>query len=81
MTSVASERYEFLWIEYSRTASELRSLLERWTAADGRPISDSELVGEREQVISVRNQAWMAKWGEATARLTAKDLNGGGYSL
>ena len=64
---VASERYEFLWIEYSRTASELRRLLERRTAADGRQLSGSELVGECEQVISVQNQAWMAKWGEESA--------------
>ena len=34
----ASERYEFLWIEYSRTASELRRLLDRRSAADGRPL-------------------------------------------
>lgn len=71
-TYVASERYEFLWIEYSRTASELCRLVDRRTAADGRPLSDSELVSECEQVISVQNQAWMAKWGEesgATADL------------
>jgi hypothetical protein len=61
---VASERYEFLWIEYSRTASELRRLLDRRTAPDGRQLPDAELVGECEQVISVQNQAWMAKWGE-----------------
>src|ERR1035441_2976243 len=61
---VASERYEFLWIEYSRHARELRRLHDRRTAADGRPISGSELVAECEQVISVQNQAWMAKWGE-----------------
>jgi hypothetical protein len=67
---IASERYEFLWIEYSRTASELRRLLERRTAADGRPISGSELVGECEQVISVQNQAWMAKWGEESPAST-----------
>lgn len=64
---IAAERYEFLWIEYSRTASELRRLLDRRTAADGRPISGSELVAECEQVISVQNQAWMAKWGEESA--------------
>jgi hypothetical protein len=61
---VASERYEFLWVEYSRTAGELRRLLSRHTGADGRPLSDSELVQECEQVISVQNEAWMAKWGE-----------------
>ncbi len=61
---IAAERYEFLWVEYSRTASELRRLLDRRTAADGRQLSDSELAAECEQVISVQNQAWMAKWGE-----------------
>jgi SMODS and SLOG-associating 2TM effector domain 1/Protein of unknown function (DUF4231) len=61
---IAAERYEFLWIEYTRTASELRRLLSRRTAADGRPLSDRELAAECEQVVSVQNQAWMAKWGE-----------------
>jgi hypothetical protein len=63
---IAAERYEFLWIEYSRTASELRRLLDRRTAADGRPLSDLELIAECDQVISVQNQGWMAKWGEET---------------
>lgn len=61
---VAGERYEFLWIEYSRTASELLRLAERRTAPDGRPLSDPELIAACEQVISVQNQGWMAKWGE-----------------
>lgn len=69
---IASERYEFLWVEYSRTASELRRLLDRHTAADGRPLSDSELVQECEQVISVQNQAWMAKWGEEGSEAGAR---------
>jgi hypothetical protein len=60
----AAERYEFLWIEYSRTASELRRLYSRRTAADGRRLSGLELVTECEDVISVQNQAWMAKWTE-----------------
>jgi SMODS and SLOG-associating 2TM effector domain 1/Protein of unknown function (DUF4231) len=60
----AAERYEFLWIEYSRTARELSRLLDRQTAADGSPLSGVALVNECEQVISVQNQAWMAKWGE-----------------
>jgi hypothetical protein len=60
----ASERYEFLWIEYSRTAGELRRLYDRHTAADGRRLSGLELVTECEDVISVQNQAWMAKWTE-----------------
>lgn len=61
---VASERYEFLWIEYSRTADELRRLLDRRTTADGRELSGMDLVKECEDVISVQNQTWMAKWGE-----------------
>jgi len=61
---IASERYEFLWIEYSRTGSELRRLLDRRTGADGHPLSGMELVKECEDVISVQNQTWMAKWGE-----------------
>jgi hypothetical protein len=60
----ASERYEYLWIEYSRTASELQRLLERRTASNGRPLSDSELIAKCEDVISIQNQGWMAKWGE-----------------
>jgi hypothetical protein len=61
---LAGERYEFLWIEYSRTAGELRRLADRGTAADGRPLFGPELIAACEQVISVQNQAWMAKWGE-----------------
>lgn len=68
---IAAERYEFLWIEYSRTASELRRLLDRHTTADGRPLTDSELAAECEQVISIQNQAWMAKWGEESTDLAA----------
>jgi cell division protein FtsB len=60
----AAERFEYLWIEYSRTASELRRLLDRRTAVDGRRLSDAELVKECEGVISVQNQAWMSQWGE-----------------
>jgi hypothetical protein len=68
----ASERYEFLWIEYSRTASELGRLLDLQTAADGHQLSGMELVKECEQVISVQNEAWMAKWGE---KKSGKDKN------
>ncbi|WP_040776304.1 DUF4231 domain-containing protein [Nocardia pneumoniae] len=60
----AAERYETLWIEYSRTAAELRRLADQRTAADGRPLSPAELIVACENVISVQNQAWMAKWGE-----------------
>ena len=70
---IAAERYEFLWVEYSRTASELRRLLSRRTAADGSPLSESELVAECEQVISVQNEGWMAKWGEENSTDDAAD--------
>lgn len=60
----AAERYELLWIEYSRTAAELRRLADRRTAANAKPLSSTELIAECENVISVQNQAWMAKWGE-----------------
>jgi hypothetical protein len=33
-------------------------------ASDSHPISGSDLVAECQNVISVQNQAWMAKWGE-----------------
>jgi hypothetical protein len=68
---ITAERNEFLWIEYSRTVSELRRLLDRGTAADGRLLSGPELVRECEQVISVQNQAWMAKWGEEDSAAVA----------
>lgn len=61
---VAAERYEFLWIEYSRTADELDRLLTRRTTPDGVPLVGMDLVTACEDVISVQNQAWMAKWGE-----------------
>jgi hypothetical protein len=60
----AAERYEFLWIEYSRTASELRRLLSHPVGADGLPLAGSALVAECEQVIYVQKQARMATWGE-----------------
>ncbi|MEV6323862.1 DUF4231 domain-containing protein [Nocardia sp. NPDC051787] len=60
----AAERYEMLWIEYSRTAAELRRLADQRTAANATSLAPSELIVECENVISVQNQAWMAKWGE-----------------
>ena len=61
---VASEHYESLWIAYSSAANELVRLVTRRTAADGRPLSERELISECERVISAQTQAWMAKWGE-----------------
>lgn len=64
---IAAERYEYLWIEYSRTARELRRLLNLRTTADARPLSGPDLAAACEQVISIQNEAWMAKWGEGDA--------------
>lgn len=63
----AAERYEFLWIEYTRTASQLGRLLTFQTGTDGSELSGLDLVRECEQVISIQNEAWMAKWGESPA--------------
>jgi hypothetical protein len=60
----ASEHYEMLWVEYRRTAEELRRLVERRTAVDGSALSDSQLVARCEEVIALQNQTWMAKWGK-----------------
>lgn len=63
LSYAASERLEFLLMEYNRTASELRRLAEQRAAPDGSPLSDKALVEACENVISVQNQGWMAKWG------------------
>lgn len=55
----AAERYEYLLIEYLRTAAGLERLRDR----RGRPggPSDEEFVTACEHVISVQNEGWMAK--------------------
>ena len=61
---VAATRYEFQLIEFSRTAQELRQIKSR---ADEPGVDDDELrklAARAERVISVENQAWMAKLGE-----------------
>ncbi len=62
---VAGERWEFLLAEYSRTAQELERLVTLRTAPDGTALGPAELVDRCEEVISVQNQAWIAKWGTA----------------
>ena len=57
---VAATRYEFQLIEFLRTATELRRLKRQAdTAADD--TQRRRLAVEAEAVISVENQAWMAK--------------------
>jgi hypothetical protein len=70
----AAERYEFLMVEYSRTASQLRRLLTRPVGAHGEPLSGSALVRECEQVIAMQNQSWRSKW----ARVQADAATGSG---
>ena len=64
---VAAERFELLWVEYSRTAAELRRLLDRRTDPQGQQLPGKDLVAACEGVISVQNQSWMATWGEEEA--------------
>ena len=60
----AAERYEFLVVEYRRTARQLRYLSTRRVGVDGEALSATELVRECERVISIQNLGWMAKWSD-----------------
>jgi hypothetical protein len=55
----AGERYDYLRVEYARTAGGLRRL--RDSRGDMTP---AEFVKRAEELISVENQAWMVKLGE-----------------
>jgi hypothetical protein len=60
----AAGRYEYLLVEYLRTAAELKRLRSRYqrSADHGRSESaEDELVEACEHVISVQNEGWMAK--------------------
>ena len=59
----AAERYEFLLVEYLKTASELERLGRRVGAA--RNLSDEEFVRACERLISLQNEGWMAKLTKA----------------
>jgi SMODS and SLOG-associating 2TM effector domain 1/Protein of unknown function (DUF4231) len=61
---MAAERYEFLWIEYSRTAVQLQRLLDLHDSGDPEAPAGPDLAAACEQVISIQNEAWMVKWGE-----------------
>lgn len=60
----AAGRYEYQQMEFSRTAAELEDLLVRRSVAvhERTTASEDEFVRAAEQVISVQNEAWMAKW-------------------
>jgi hypothetical protein len=60
----AAERYEFLRVEYLRTASELERLVKRWRRGT---LADDQLIRACEDVISSQNERWMAKLSEKEA--------------
>jgi hypothetical protein len=64
----AAARYEYLLVEYLRTAEELERLRDRRGSASN--LTDEALVKKAENIISVQNQGWMAK-------LTSDDGAGG----
>lgn len=60
----AAARYEYLLVEYLRTAAELERLRSRYQTSagrGGRGSTEDEFVEACEQVISVQNEGWMAK--------------------
>jgi len=52
-------------MEYLRTAAQLERLSGAWPLAGRAAAADDVFVHECEQVISVQNEAWMAKWTES----------------
>jgi hypothetical protein len=62
----AGSRYEYQLVEYLRTAFQLNQLRTSWTVDRGSMTGDN-FVHECEQVISVQNEAWMAKWTDHSA--------------
>lgn len=59
----AAERYEFLLVEYLRTATELERLRDRHGSAGG--LGDEEFIRACERIISVQNEGWMAKLSDS----------------
>jgi len=60
----AAARYEYLLVEYLRTAAELERLRSRYhtsAGGGGSGSTEDEFVEACEQVISVQNEGWMAK--------------------
>jgi hypothetical protein len=65
---IAAGRYERMIIEYLRTADQLTYLRDGWRDEQ---LTESEFIDACEDVISVENQAWMARWnGPETAEQT-----------
>jgi conflict system pore-forming effector with SLATT domain/uncharacterized protein DUF4231 len=65
----AVQRYSALAVEYARTNRELDRLLRDRTGGDGgsQPSDDDRFVENAERVISLQNEAWMAR-GVAAAK-------------
>ncbi len=59
----AAERFDFLAVEYARTAGELRRLRTRGGWRDCPQPTGPQFVRRCEEIISVQNDKWMAKWG------------------
>ncbi|GAB3787472.1 DUF4231 domain-containing protein [Nocardioides ungokensis] len=60
---VAASRWEYQLVEYLRTAGELSRLHEEWAGADTSDEASADVLVDRcEQVISVQNKGWMARW-------------------
>lgn len=63
-THAAANRYDYLLLEYTRTAAQLDRLRQMWVATPevwADPAAQDRLVTDCEQVISIQNDAWMAK--------------------
>jgi hypothetical protein len=61
----AAERYEYLQLEYTRTADQLERIKAGYVAGD--PDAAERLIQESERVISISNEGWMAKIPPAEA--------------
>ncbi|MEE4424093.1 DUF4231 domain-containing protein [Streptomyces bugieae] len=58
----AAAKYAYQEMEFSRTAAQLDHLIRQW-AAGGRTEAETQRLAEQgEHVISIQNEAWMAKW-------------------
>lgn len=59
-----ASKYEYQQIEFVRTADQLHRLLVAWRrrASASDEVAEDAFVSDCEQVISVLNDAWMAKW-------------------
>jgi hypothetical protein len=58
-----AQRYSYQQLEFARTASQLERLV-ALAPLGGEPTREDTFVAQCEQVISVSNEAWMAKVAE-----------------